>query len=104
MPAYIIANLEVTDREGFARYAAGAPAAVAAYGGAYLARGGTAELLEGELELGRIVVLRFPSTEAAMAWYRSPEYEPLRAARLRAARGPLLITAGVDEERANDHG
>ncbi len=46
MTAYIIANLEVTDREGFAHYAQSAPATVAAYGGEYLARGGAAELME----------------------------------------------------------
>jgi uncharacterized protein (DUF1330 family) len=103
MSAYIIANFEVTDREGFARYVESAPATVAAYGGEYLARGGVTELLEGELLTGRVVVVRFPSTKAAMAWYRSPEYASLREVRLRAARGPLLITAGLDEEQADDH-
>lgn len=100
MTAYIIANLEVTDRENFARYAQGVPDTVAAYGGEYLARGGAAELMEGELPLGRVVLLRFPSSQAAMAWYRSPEYAPWRHLRLSAARGPLLITAGLDEDQA----
>ncbi len=100
MSAYIVANLEVADREAFARYVAAAPSSVSDYGGEYLARGGAAELLEGELRVGRVVILRFPSTEAALAWYQSPGYTPLREARQRAASGPLLITAGVDEEQA----
>ena len=100
MSAYIVANLEVADREGFAQYVTAAPVTVADYGGEYLARGGATEMLEGELEAGRVVILRFPSVEAALAWYRSPGYARLRAARQRAASGPLLITAGVDEGEA----
>ena len=97
MSAYIVANLEVVDREAFARYVAAAPASVADYGGEYLARGGVTELLEGEVKVGRVVILRFPTADAAMAWYQSPAYAPLREARQCAASGPLLITAGVDE-------
>jgi uncharacterized protein (DUF1330 family) len=97
MSAYVVANLAVADREAFARYVATSPASVAEYGGEYLARGGATELLEGELEVGRVVILRFPSVEAALAWYRSPAYAPLREARQCAASGQLLITAGVDE-------
>jgi uncharacterized protein (DUF1330 family) len=100
MPAFIVANLEVADREAFARYVAAAPASVADYGGEYLARGGATQLLEGELKVGRVVILRFPSAEAALAWYRSPAYAPLQEARRRAASGLLLITAGVDEGQA----
>lgn len=97
MSAYIIVNLEVTDQAGFARYVAHAPATVATYGGVYLARNGSSELLEGDLALGRVVLLRFPSTDAAREWYGSPEYAPLREIRRRSASGPLLITAGLDE-------
>ena len=65
MSGYIIANLEVTDPEGFAGYAGKAPATIAAHGGEYLARGGAAELMEGDLPVGRVVVIRFPSAEVA---------------------------------------
>ncbi len=40
MPAYVIADLEVTDPAGFEEYRKGVPATIAAYGGRYLARGG----------------------------------------------------------------
>jgi uncharacterized protein (DUF1330 family) len=39
--------------------------------------------------LSGCVVVRFPSTQAATAWYRSPEYASLREVRLYSARGPL---------------
>lgn len=97
MPAYVIANLDVTDPEAFAAYVAAAPATVEAHGGEYLARGGASELWEGDLSVKRVILVRFPSVEAARSWYHSDEYAQLRELRMRAAQGPLIITAGVDE-------
>ncbi|WP_432838477.1 DUF1330 domain-containing protein [Dactylosporangium sp. CA-092794] len=58
---------------------------------------GPAESWEGDLTARRVVIIRFPSVERAKAWYHSPEYTELREQRLRAASGPLLLTAGLDE-------
>jgi len=94
---YVITNFQVTDLELYASYAARASATVAAYGGEYLARGGATHTLEGDLPAGRVVIIRFPTLEAATAWYHSPEYVELRGIRQRAAQGSLFITSGVDE-------
>ena len=97
MSAYVFANFDVTDTEAFADYVAHAPATVAAHGGEYLARGGTSQAWEGDLPVRRVVILRFSSVEHAQAWYHSPEYRDLRDRRQRAATGPLILTAGLDE-------
>ena len=61
MPAYLIANVEVTDPVGYEEYRRLAPAAIAAHGGRYLARGGGATtVLEGEFTPHRLVILEFP--------------------------------------------
>ena len=44
------------------------------FGARYLVRGGRCEMTEGRLR-SRTVVLEFPSYEAALACYRSPEYQ-----------------------------
>lgn len=97
MSGYVITNFQVTDAELYASYAARASATIAAHGGEYLARGGATHTLEGEVPAGRVVVIRFPSVEAATAWYYSPEYAELRAIRQKAAHGSLFITTGLDE-------
>jgi uncharacterized protein (DUF1330 family) len=48
MSAYVIVDITVTDPAGYEEYKKLAPAAVAAYGGKYLARGGRVETLEGD--------------------------------------------------------
>ena len=59
MAAYLIADIEVKEPEGFAAYRKGVPAVIAAHGGRYLARGGAIALLEGDWPASRIVILNF---------------------------------------------
>ena len=69
-----IAHVDVTDAEAYSRYASGATVAIASHGGVFLARGGRYVQLEGK-ERPRNVVARFPSLEAAIACYNSPDYQ-----------------------------
>src|SRR5438067_9462107 len=59
MPAYFVAEVEVTNPAGYEPYRALAGASIAQYGGRFVARGGKAELIEGEPEPKRIVILEF---------------------------------------------
>lgn len=69
-----IANVEVLDAEAYGNYAKAAGPAISAHGGVFLARGGRHVQLEGR-DRARNVVARFPSVEAAVACYQSPEYQ-----------------------------
>ena len=60
-PAYIIVDMLISDMEQYKQYMAAAPAAVAAFGGEYLVRGGRFETIEGNWQPARIAMLRFPS-------------------------------------------
>jgi uncharacterized protein (DUF1330 family) len=80
--AYIIVDMNITDMEQYKQYMAAAPAAVAAAGGEYLVRGGKFETLEGNWQPSRLAMLRFPSFDAAKAFYDAEMY---RAARLKRA-------------------
>ena len=96
MPAYMIARVDVKDFEQFKKYAEGAGAATAKYGGKYLARGGELVGLENHEDEGkRIVVIEFPSMESAKAWYNSPEYQAARKHRENAAFGRFMVVDGV---------
>jgi len=95
MPAYVIADVEVTDPVAFADYVKGGPAVIAAHGGTYLARGGAIEALEGDWAPKRLTILRFDSVAQAKAWIESPEYRPLRDIRHKAARSKIVIVEGI---------
>lgn len=95
MPAYIIAELEVTDPAGFEEYRKAVPATIAAYGGRYLARGGALESLEGGWSPKRMVILEFPSMAQAKAWYAGVEYRDLLAVRQRTTRSKVVLLEGL---------
>jgi len=55
MPAYIIAFVDVTDRDRYAEYMKVTPSIIAKFGGKFIARGGKTETLEGPRENRRVV-------------------------------------------------
>ena len=95
MAAFIIARINVTNPEQYEKYKALAPAAIAKHGGEYLARGGAGEMLEGDDEARRVVILKFPDMTAARAFYDSAEYTAARAERKGAAIGQFLLVEGL---------
>jgi uncharacterized protein (DUF1330 family) len=93
--AYVIASVTVTNPAQYDEYRKLSTEAMRVHGAEVCVRGGKVEVLEGDWEPGRIVVLKFPSMEATRAFYDSPEYRKARAAREGAAVMRLLAVEGV---------
>jgi uncharacterized protein (DUF1330 family) len=93
--AYLLGEIEITDPAGFDAYRRDVGDVIARFGGRYLARGGPAEMIEGQRPLRRVVLLEFPDMAALKAFYASPEYQPLLALRLASANTDALIFEGV---------
>ena len=96
MPAFLIANIEVTDPIGFETYRQRVPAVVAQYGGRYVIRGNPPTQMEGKPFFTRLTVLEFASMEALQRFYNSPEYAPLLAIRTASTKSDLVFIPGVD--------
>ena len=95
MSAYVIVDITVTDPERYEDYKKLAPPAIAAYGGKYVVRGGKSEILEGNWEPNRIVILEFESTEKAKEFINSPEYREARALRHETASSNMIVVEGL---------
>ncbi|MEA2382048.1 MAG: hypothetical protein QOH72_2019 [Solirubrobacteraceae bacterium] len=95
MPAYLILDIHVEDPEEYAAYRERSPATLEAYGGRYLVRGGPHEVIEGDWNPERVVVVEFPSVQRAREWYESPEYQEIVGMRLRAAPSNTVLVEGV---------
>jgi uncharacterized protein (DUF1330 family) len=94
VPGYLIANLEVTDPAGFEQYRQKVTPLIEKFGGRYLVRGGELDKKEGSLALKRLVVLEFPSLDAARRFYDSPEYAPLIKIRQASTKSDLVLVDG----------
>lgn len=95
MPAYVVAEVEVTDPQAYDEYRKRVAPTIAKYGGRFLVRGGRVESKEGGWQPARFVIVEFPSMERAREWYHSPEYAPALAIRLKASNSRLIIAEGA---------
>lgn len=94
MAAYLYGNISIHDMALYEQYRAQVPAIIAKYGGRYLVRGGTVEVVEGDVNAQRQVILEFPDMAALKAFYTSTEYAPLIAIRQKAASGSIVLIEG----------
>jgi uncharacterized protein (DUF1330 family) len=95
MTAYVIVDINVTDPVRYAEYKELAAPTVELYGGKYIARGGTTEILEGSWSPNRLVILQFDSVEQAKNWLNSPEYHEPRRLRHETAVSNMVVIEGV---------
>ncbi len=92
---YWIARVDVTDPARYDLYRAENAEALRKYGGRFLIRGGSFEAPEGTSRR-RNVVIEFPSYQAALDCYHSPEYHRARAIREGVAESDLVVIEGYD--------
>jgi len=95
MAAYIIVDVSITDQKDYEEYKKLTPAAIAAYDGKFIVRGGQTETLEGNWVPERIVVLEFPTVERAKEWWNSEIYSNAKIIRQRAANTKMIVVEGV---------
>ena len=92
---YWIAQVDVANPDGYKAYIAANAVAFAKYNARFLVRGAVPEVPEGQVR-SRLVVIEFPSLQAAHDCYHSPEYAAAKTLRLPHATGDVAIIAGYD--------
>ncbi|MGZ5504364.1 MAG: DUF1330 domain-containing protein [Chthoniobacterales bacterium] len=95
MAAYVIVEIEVTDPVGFEEYRNQVAPTIKKYGGKYIVRGGQTEVLEGDWNPKRIVILEFESIARAKEWLNCEEYAEPRKLRQRTARTNMILVEGT---------
>ncbi|HEY1398939.1 DUF1330 domain-containing protein [Roseateles sp.] len=95
MPAFIIADVTVTDADQMAKYREWSTKAMQEHGAEVLVRGGTVEVLEGPWTPNRLVVLKFPDRAAAKAFYDSETYQHAKSLREHAGVMRMIVVDGV---------
>lgn len=92
---YWIGRIDVADLEQYRKYIEANAEPFARYGARFLVRGGRFESVEGTPR-ARNVVIEFPSYEAALACYRSDEYQAAKALREDCSSGDLIVIEGYE--------
>lgn len=96
MPAYVIADVDVSDPAKYEGYKTLSPGAIAAAGGKFVVRGGETQVLEGDWRPSRVIVAEFPDFATAKAFYDSALYVKARKAREGAtAKFNMIVVQGL---------
>jgi len=96
MAAYFIAQYVVNDPKLYGEYQKAAGPSIQAGGGKLVSFDVAAETIEGKPPGPQTVILEFESTEAAKAWYNSPEYQAVVPKRLAATEGFAVISQSMN--------
>jgi uncharacterized protein (DUF1330 family) len=92
---YWVARVDVHNTEAYKDYVASNGVAFAKFGGRFLVRGGQFENPQGTSR-SRNVVLEFPSYQAALDCWNSPEYKAAKAKQQGGAEMDIIIIEGYD--------
>ncbi|HXF18409.1 MAG TPA: DUF1330 domain-containing protein [Burkholderiales bacterium] len=95
MSAYVIVDIEVHDTAAYDEYRKLVGATLTRYGGKFIVRGGTIDVLEGDWKPKRIVILEFETAARAREWYDSEEYRVPKQLRMSAATGNIIAVEGI---------
>lgn len=97
MSIYLIATLEIEDRDTYRRYEEGFMEIFQRFGGELLSVEEAPVVLEGEWTWTRTVLIRFADADTALRWYHSDEYQALMRHRLDASTGNVVMIKGLPE-------
>lgn len=97
MAVYMIADLNVINRQKYETYRNLVREAIEAHGGRHLVRGGNCTVLEGIWDPARMVIVEFPSRAHAEAFYHSDVYTQARSIRNNAAMLNMILVDGIAE-------
>lgn len=92
---YWIPQIDISNPEGYKAYMAATPPAHEKFHGVALVRGGKMEVVEGQAR-ARCVLREFPDFAAALACYRSDEYQRTKPLRLKHSACDFIIAEGYD--------
>jgi uncharacterized protein (DUF1330 family) len=98
MSVYIVAQIDIHDRDTYAKYQDGFAEVFARYDGELLVVDDEAQVVEGEWPYSRTVVIRFANAEEAGRWYTSPEYQAILTHRLAGSRGNAVLVRGFEPD------
>ena len=88
MPAYLVANYKITDADGYAAYPPAVAPTLAPFEGEVL-------VVDFDSELPVTIVVKFPSKDAAKAWYHSEEYQAVVRLRTDNTEGYVVFVDGI---------
>ena len=95
MSVYAIAQLKITDRATYDRYVGKFMDVMKLFQGRVLAADEEPQVIEGEWDWDKVVLLSFPHEKAFRDWAESPEYQEISRDRKAGSEAVVLLVKGI---------
>jgi uncharacterized protein (DUF1330 family) len=95
MSAFVVAQLVIHDRATYERYARAVPATLEPYGGAVVVVDDAPHVVAGLCPYDRVVIIRFPSPDDALAWAASDAYRRIAVLRDQSTKTTAMIVSAA---------
>ena len=95
MTVYAVAQFRIHDRERYDRYVARFMGVFEKFEGKVLSADYRPQILQGEWNFNRIVLMSFPTRAAFFAWAGSAEYREIVDDRIASSDGMVLLAEGL---------
>ncbi|HVE55464.1 MAG TPA: DUF1330 domain-containing protein [Pyrinomonadaceae bacterium] len=96
MSVYVIAQISITDRASYNKYQARFLEVFQKFKGQLLAADEKPEVIEGDWNREKVVLMKFPDKESFEAWAYSPEYQEIAKDRKAGSEGVFLLVKSFD--------
>jgi uncharacterized protein (DUF1330 family) len=94
-PVYVIAQLTISDRARYGKYARAFAGVLGKFGGQLLAADVAPRLLEGTWDREKVILIQFESEAAFTRWAESDDYRTISRDRVASTQGPVLLVRGT---------
>ena len=91
MSAYFVANIKVHDENEYRKYVENVDGVFRKFNGKYLVVAENPEVIEGQWDCTRFILIEFPDKASLKQWYDSPEYQEILKFRLAGADSDAII-------------
>jgi uncharacterized protein (DUF1330 family) len=95
MTVYAIAQLTITDRAAYNRYQSRFMSVMNRYKGRVLAADEHPQVVEGQWDREKLVLLSFPDEAAFREWADSPDYQEIAKDRKAGSTAVVLLVRGI---------
>jgi len=95
MAAYVISEVEMAQEDAWDHYRQLAAESIERFGGKYIVRGASQDVVEGQPSSRKIVIVEFPDMATLKKWYASADYAKALVYKDRALKRKLMFVEGV---------
>jgi uncharacterized protein (DUF1330 family) len=96
MKYYFVAQIRIDDPDEYGKYLDGFDEIFSRYKGEFLAIDESPEILEGEWNYTKSVLVKFNSKKDFKDWYNSDDYQSILKHRLKASKCDTILIKGVE--------